>query len=79
MQDAKKKIGGTLRKMRFFLQRTITRREVVLSPIEFVTVRETEYVPGTVKVLTGFRSVDVCPSPKSHCHPVGLLKDRSVN
>lgn len=55
------------------------RREVVLSPCVFATLRETEYVPGVMNVWDGLLIVEVWPSPKFQSHEVGPLKDMSVN
>lgn len=58
---------------------TYTRREVVLSPYAFVTLRETAYVPGVVNVWEGFLTAEVWPSPKFQSQAKGALKDMSVN
>ena len=41
-------------------------------PLTAVTSRTTEKIPGVVKVMLGFGSVDNCKSPKSHLCPVKL-------
>jgi hypothetical protein len=51
----------------------------VLLPPEFVAVRETEKIPGTVYWCVAFRVVAVPPSPKSQYQDVGLLVELSVN
>src|SRR5687768_9922732 len=49
-----------------------------LQPQELQATRLTMKMPSVVKAWTGFWSVDVVPSSKSHCQDVGLLVDRSV-
>ena len=61
------------------LHLTYTRREAVLFPAEFSTMRETVYTPGVVNVCVGFLMLEVSPSQKSHSHEFGALKDMSVN
>jgi len=60
------------------LHLTYTRREVVLFPAEFSTMRETVYVPGVVNVCVGFLMLEVSPSQKSYSQEFGALKDMSV-
>jgi hypothetical protein len=52
---------------------------LVSDPYAFVAVRLTVYHPASVYVWTGFCSVEVVPSPKSHNHELGLPRDESVN
>ena len=51
----------------------------VLLPSEFVAVSVTVKVPEVAYVWTGFCSVEVPPSPKSHAHEVGDSVVESIN
>ena len=52
---------------------------IIFDPAEFVDVNVTVYVPNALYVYSGFCSVLVPPSPKSHDHDVGELVEVSVN
>ena len=58
---------------------TVTVRVVLLEPEPLVAVRVTVLDPAVVNAWLGFRDVLVPPSPKFHCHEVGLPVDVSVN
>jgi metal-sulfur cluster biosynthetic enzyme len=49
-----------------------------MEPVLLVTVNVTVFDPAVVNVWLGFREVLVPPSPKFHCHDVGLPVDVSV-
>ncbi len=53
-------------------------RDVWLDPPAFVAVSITLYVPAPAYVWVGFRWVEAPPSPKLHCHVVGLPVEVSV-
>src|SRR5688572_8118543 len=57
---------------------TDTCREDVAELVAFDAVRVTLYVPGAAKVITGFRAVDVRPSPNDHDQLVGAPLERSA-
>lgn len=54
-------------------------RLVVLDDEAFMIVSDTVYDPVAVKTCVGFRTLLVPPSPKFHCHIVGVPTDVSVN
>ena len=58
---------------------TVTVRVVLLEPEPLVAVRVTVLDPAVVNAWLGFRDVLVPPSPKFHCHEVGLPVVVSVN
>jgi hypothetical protein len=51
----------------------------VFEPELLVAVKLTVFEPAVVYVWLGFWTVEVSPSPKSHCQEVGLPTDVSVN
>ena len=58
---------------------TLIVRLMLLDPELFVTVSVTVLDPAVANVWLGFWEVLVPPSPKFHCHEVGLPVDVSVN
>jgi hypothetical protein len=58
---------------------TVTVRVVLIDPEALVAVRVTVLAPAVVNAWLGFWEVLVPPSPKFHCHEVGLPVDVSVN
>jgi hypothetical protein len=52
---------------------------VLVEPVLLVTVKVTVFAPVVVNAWLGFWDVLVPPSPKFHCHEVGLPVDVSVN
>ena len=58
---------------------TVIVRPALLEPEAFPAIRVTEYEPSVVNVWLGFCAVLVAPSPKFHCHEVGVPVDVSVN
>jgi hypothetical protein len=58
---------------------TVTVRLVLFDPEALVAVNVTVFDPAVANVWLGFREVLVPPSPKFHCHEVGLPVDVSVN